>query len=252
MVGGDASEHPFLGRIYNRFQNSFPKENIFLVTPAPGGGNIKKRLPGLPEENLLLEPYKRGSATCMYYTSLKILRKNPEAVILASPADYEIMDEDLFASTIDLSMDFVAKNDVLMTLGIIPRSAKTNFGYIQVKEGRGAHFMDQPLTVKTFTEKPPVELAEVFLRTGEFFWNSGIFIWKASTIKAEITRYIPEIADMFEGWENAVGTPSEAAFVEKAYSEAPKVSLDYGVMERTDKAWLYPSRFGWADQADFC
>jgi mannose-1-phosphate guanylyltransferase len=119
-----------------------------------------------------------------------------------------------------------------------------NFGYIQVKEGRGAWEMSQPLQVKTFTEKPPLELAEVFIRTGEFFWNSGIFLWKASVIREEMERYIPDVTELFAGWETGIGDP---AFVERAYAECPKISLDYGVMERTERAWLYPAKFGWAD-----
>ena len=131
-----------------------------------------------------------------------------------------------------------------MTLGIVPKGADVNFGYIQVKEGRNAHLMAGPLQVKTFTEKPSAELAEVFIRTGEFFWNSGIFIWKASTICAEMEKYIPEVTELFRGWETQIG---DRAFIERAYGECPKVSLDYGVMEHTDRAWLYPARFGWAD-----
>ena len=104
--------------------------------------------------------------------------------------------------------------------------------------------MAGPLQVKTFTEKPSAELAEVFIRTGEFFWNSGIFIWKAATICAEMEKYLPEVTELFRGWETQIG---DRAFLERAYSECPKVSLDYGVMEHTERAWLYPARFGWAD-----
>ena len=131
-----------------------------------------------------------------------------------------------------------------MTLGIVPKSPDVNFGYIQVKEGRNAHLMAGPLQVKTFTEKPSMELAEVFVRTGEFFWNSGIFVWKAATIASEMERYLPEVTELFRGWQSHI---TEPAFIERAYAECPKVSLDYGVMEHTDRAWLYPARFGWAD-----
>ena len=98
--------------------------------------------------------------------------------------------------------------------------------------------------MKTFTEKPPLELAEVFVRTGEFFWNSGIFLWKASVIREEMERYVPEVTELFKGWEAHI---TEPAFVERAYAECPKISLDYGVMERTSRAWLFPAKFGWAD-----
>ena len=155
-----------------------------------------------------------------------------------------IRDEALFAQTISDAFDYVEKNDVLMTLGIVPKTPDVNFGYIQVKEGRNSHLMAGPLQVKTFTEKPSAELAKVFVRTGEFFWNSGIFIWKASTICEEMEKYVPEVTELFRGWETQI---TDRAFIEQAYAECPKVSLDYGVMEHTDRAWLYPARFGWAD-----
>ena len=155
-----------------------------------------------------------------------------------------IRDESLFAHTLGEAFNYVEENDVLMTLGIVPKTPDVNFGYIQVREGRNAHLMAGPLQVKTFTEKPSPELADVFVRTGEFFWNSGIFVWKAATIVSEMEKYIPEVTEMFKGWETRIGDP---VFVEQAYVECPKVSLDYGVMERTSRAWLYPARFGWAD-----
>ena len=201
-------------------------------------------LPELPEGNLLLEPYARKTAPCIALATYTILARDPEAVVVASPCDLVIRDEALFASTIGEMFDFVSAHDVLMTLGIVPRSADVNFGYIQVKEGRNAWELERPLQVKTFTEKPPKELAEVFLRTGEFFWNSGIFLWKATVIREEMERYLPDVTELFKGWEKGICDP---AFVERAYAECPKISLDYGVMERTDRAWLYPAKFGWAD-----
>ena len=163
---------------------------------------------------------------------------------MATPWDLVIRDEQLFGQTVSDAFAYVEEHDVLMTLGIVPRTPDVNFGYIQVKEGRNAHNLPGPLQVKTFTEKPPQELAEVFFRTGEFFWNSGVFIWKAATICQEMERYIPEVTELFRGWEEHLG---ESLFLEKAYAECPKVSLDYGVMEHTDRAWLFPARFGWAD-----
>jgi mannose-1-phosphate guanylyltransferase len=180
----------------------------------------------------------------MAYAAYTLLSRNPEAVIVATPWDLVIRDESLFAHTVGEAFDYVEENDVLMTLGIVPKTPDVNFGYIQVREGHHAHLMAGPLQVKTFTEKPSPELADIFVRTGEFFWNSGIFIWKAATIVSEMEKYIPEVTEMFKGWETRIGDP---VFVEQAYVECPKVSLDYGVMERTSRAWLYPARFGWAD-----
>ena len=229
---------------YDRFSRFLPKNNILVITLDRFAETARRMVPDLLPENLLVEPAARKTAPCMAYAAYTLLARDPEAVIVASPWDLFIRDEDLFAQTIAEAFQYVENNDVLMTLGIVPKAADTNFGYIQVKEGRNAHMMAGPLQVKTFTEKPSAELAEVFVRTGEFFWNSGIFIWKAATIVAEMEKYIPEVTELFRGWETRISDP---AFLERAYAECPKVSLDYGVMEHTERAWLYPARFGWAD-----
>ena len=205
---------------FDRFNRFLPESHILVITLDRFAQTARQMLPSLPDENLLVEPQARKTAPCMAYAAYTLLTRDPEAIIVATPWD------------------------LLMTLGIVPKAADVNFGYIQVKEGRNAHLMAGPLQVKTFTEKPSAELAEVFIRTGEFFWNSGIFIWKASTICAEMEKYLPEVTELFRGWETQIG---DRAFLERAYSECPKVSLDYGVMEHTERAWLYPARFGWAD-----
>ena len=244
IMAGGAAPAAYLRMTYDRFAGFLPRENILVVTLQKYAGTARILLPDLPEENLLLEPFARKTAPCMALATYTLLARDPEAVIVATPSDLVIRDEDLFAKTVGDMFRYVEENDVLMTLGIVPKNPDVNFGYIQVKEGRNAWQMDHPLQVKTFTEKPPKELAEVFFRTGEFFWNSGIFLWKATVIREEMERYVPEVTELFKGWETGIG---DAAFVERAYSECPKISLDYGVMERTARAWLYPAKFGWAD-----
>ncbi len=243
MADGIGSTRQFR-HTYERFLQVVPRENILIVTLARCAADARRELPELPERNLILEPSARKTAPCMALAAYTLLSRDPEAVIVASPWDLVIRDEVQFAATLGEAFSYVEENDVLMTLGIVPKSPDTNFGYIQVKEGRNAHLMTGPLQVKTFTEKPPLELAEVFVRTGEFFWNSGIFIWKAATIISEMEKYLPEVTELFKGWQEHI---TEPAFIETAYAECPKMSLDYGVMERTSRAWLYPARFGWAD-----
>jgi mannose-1-phosphate guanylyltransferase len=245
VIMADGTGSPSQLRItFERFKDIVPSRHILVVTLARFAESARAILPELPAENLLLEPSARKTAPCMVYAAYTLLRRDPEAVIVATPWDLVIRDEQLFGQTVNDAFTYVEEHDVLMTLGIVPRTPDVNFGYIQVKEGRNAHLMAGPLQVKTFTEKPSQELAEVFVRTGEFFWNSGIFVWKASTICSEMERYVPEVTELFRGWQEHICEP---AFVERAYAECPKVSLDYGVMEHTDRAWLYPARFGWAD-----
>ena len=171
--------------------------------------------------------------------------------MIVTPSDHFIKEEDLFADTIRKAVRYADENEVLMTIGIVPSRPDTSFGYIQVKGGRAAATEDKPLKVKTFTEKPNAELADIFVRSGEFFWNSGIFIWSADVIREEMERSLPEVTQFFEGWEGAIGTPFEKEFIEKAYGDCPKVSVDYGVMEKTGRAWLYPANFRWRDMSDW-
>ena len=178
---------------YDRFSRFIPKDRILVITLERYANTARQVLPFLAEENLLVEPHARKTAPCMAFAAYSLLVRDPEAVIVASPWDLYIRDESLFAQTITDACRYVEEHDVLMTLGIVPKTPDVNFGYIQVREGRNAHLMAGPLQVKTFTEKPSAELAEVFVRTGEFFWNSGIFIWKASTIMAEMEQYLPEV-----------------------------------------------------------
>lgn len=236
----------YLKITYDRFSKIVPAENILIVTQDRLCGKVREILPELPGENLLGEPYSRHTTPCMLYAAYTILKRNPDAVIVATPADHIIPDEDPFREAIHSAMDYVTANPVLMTIGIKPEGPSPDFGYIQVKGG--PHLEDKsPVKVKTFTEKPSVALAEAFISSGEFYWNSGIYVWTAKQIKKEIETLVPEVAKMFVGWENNLGTDSERAFIERCYSECPKVSLDYGVMEKTEDAWLYPGGFSWMD-----
>lgn len=237
----------FLRLTYDRYAKILPKENILVVTLEKYESLTHEILPELPLENLLLEPFSRGTAPCMAFAAVTLLKRDPEALLIASPSDHLIRNEYLFDQTILQTLDYVKDHNVLMTLGVVPKRPDVTFGYIQVKEGKDAYKMDGPLKVKTFTEKPDEELAKVFIRTGEFFWNSGIFVWKAVDILAEMDRYIPEVTNQFVGWEENIGTETEKSFIERCYADCPKESLDYGVMERTDRAWLYPAKFGWTD-----
>ena len=244
IMAGGSGQLTLLPMTWQRSLALVPRENILVVTLQKYAPEARALLSELPEENLLVEPSGRRTAPCIAFATYTLLRRDPEAVMVVTPCDLIIRDTDLFTETIDKAFEYVEQHPVLMTLGIVPKSPDTNFGYIQVKEGKNAWMMERPLKVKTFTEKPSEELAKVFIRTGEFFWNSGIFLWSAATIREEMEKYIPEVTELFSGWQTGI---RDRAFLERAYAECPKVSLDYGVMERTDRAWLYPARFGWAD-----
>lgn len=237
----------FIRQTYERFLRVVPQDNIIVVSSVRYRDLVMEQIPELPEENLLLEPYSRNTAPCIAYATYTLLRRDPEARMVVAPSDHFIQDEDLFARTISYAFNYISENDTLMTLGILPTRPDTNYGYIQATGGKEAFRSEVPMPVKTFTEKPDKELAQVFINTGEFFWNSGIFIWKARTIREEMEKHLSEVTSLFAGWERALGSPLEEEFIARAYTDCANISIDYGVMEKTDRAWIYPARFDWQD-----
>lgn len=237
----------FIRHTFERFRKIVPEENILVVTGNRYRDIVMEQIPELKAENLLLEPYSRNTAPCIAYATYTLLKRNPEAQVVVTPSDHLIQDEELFVETIRRIFGYIEGNDVLMTLGVVPTRPDTNYGYIQAVGGRAAYRNNDPMPVKTFTEKPDKELAEVFISTGEFFWNSGIFIWKASTIKEEMEKYLPEVTGLFKGWETVFGTPLESEFIARTYTDCANISVDYGVMEKTSRAWICPVNFGWSD-----
>ena len=237
----------FIQSTYERFSRIVPKENILVVTGDRYRDLVQEQLPELAPENILLEPYARNTAPCITYATYTLLKRDPEAKVVVTPSDHLIEDEDIFVHTIEKAFDYIESHNVLMTLGVVPTRPDTNYGYIQAYGGSEAYKTDVPLQVKTFTEKPDRELAEVFISTGEFFWNAGIFIWKAQTIKEELEKHIPEVTGLFKGWENTLGTDLESEFITRVYTDCTNISIDYAVMEKTDRAWISPVQFRWND-----
>lgn len=232
---------------YDRCVGVVPTENIIVITLEKFKDIIREQIPELPEGNLLLEPYGRRTGPCIAYSTYALLKRDPGAVVAVTPADLIIRDVDMFRESLSNALDYAAEHPVLMTLGIKPDRPETEYGYIQATGGKEACMKNEPVKVKTFTEKPDKEIAEVFFKSGEFFWNTGIFVWQAAVIKEEMEKYMPDITVLFDGWEGALGTSAEKVFVERAYTDCTKISIDYAVMEKTDRAWLYPVHFGWSD-----
>lgn len=240
-----ASGQSFIGMTYNRVKNVIPEENILVVTLRKYRDMVLEQIPGIKPENLLLEEYNRNTAPAITYAAYDLLKRDPEAIMLATPADLMIDGQEIFEDALRKAFEFASQNDALITLGVVPTRPDPNFGYIQAAGDLGD---DKPVRVKTFTEKPDPELAKVFIETGEFLWNSGMFVWKADVICKELERHAPEITRLWAGWEEAMGGKGEQAFLQKVYmSDLPRTSIDYAVMEKTDKAWVYPAHFKWAD-----
>ena len=232
---------------YERCLDLVPSENILVSTLDRYKDLLTELIPELPEKNMLLEPIGRHTAPCTVYSAYTLIKRDPEAVIAMIPADNILRRDDLTHKTMEKAMVYAAEHDVLLTLGVIPTRPEPNYGYIQVSGGKEARDAGLPAPVKTFTEKPDVRIAEAFVKSGEFFWNSGIYIWKASVVKEECEALMPSITGLFQGWENSIGTPTESAFINKVYADCPKLSIDYGLMEKTSRAWIFPVNFKWMD-----
>ena len=248
----DNSGKSFLQHTFDRISKAIPTDHILIITAEKYKDLVLEQVPQIQKENLLLEPYARNTAPCLVYATYSLLKRDPEAEVIVSPSDQLVEDSDVFTGAVDKAFNFIQENDVLVTLGITPTRPDINYGYIQAAGGKTACQKGEPMKVKTFTEKPDRNLAEVFMKTGEFFWNSGIFVWKAETFRKEIEKFLPEVTSLFNGWENVLGTPLEQEFIHRAFTDCINISVDYAVMSKTDKAWIFPVSFSWNDIGNWC
>lgn len=230
---------------FDRFQNFVPKENIFVVTSEEYCDIVKEQLPELPEENIVSEPSRKNTAPCIAYISFKVSNMNPDATLIIAPADHLILDNTGFEETCQKAIEFVEKKDALVTLGIKPTYPNTGYGYIQFETESSVK--DNIFKVRTFTEKPNLELAKTFLLSGDFLWNAGIFIWKADAIIKRFEMHEPELHDIFASEREKLNTPHEKEAIKKMYPLCSSISIDYAVMEKADNVYVIPSSFGWSD-----
>ena len=232
---------------YDRFTKLIPNENFLVVTSESYKEMVLSQLPALHESQVLSEPIRRNTAPCIAYATFKIMSINPEANIIVAPSDHLIVKEDQFINEIKKGLEFVSGKDYLLTLGIHPHIPETGYGYIQVAEKQEYDGYMNLFRVKTFTEKPDRKMAELFIETGEFYWNSGIFIWSAATIQKAFSVHLPEVDALFRKGLKYLNTPDEGHFINKAYAEFPNISIDYGIMEKADNVYVLCADFGWSD-----
>lgn len=228
---------------YERILPVVKKENIIVVTNARYAAKVKEQLPDLSDEQILLEPDRRNTAPCIAWAAYHLAARDPQASMIVTPSDHLITREAVFERCVVRGFEFVEHNDALLTLGIHPTSPETGYGYIQI----GDEVEPGLMKVKTFTEKPNRELAEVFVESGEFFWNAGIFLWRASAIKEALHRYAPDLACEFDKGAGKFGTPEEIDFINKNFPACPSISIDFAVMEKADNVYVECVDFGWSD-----
>lgn len=230
---------------FDRFEKLCLPENIFVVTHENYKNLVKEQLPALSDAQILCEPYRRNTAPCVAYAAYKIHAINPNATMVVAPSDHLIMKEDVFVDTVSVAMQQAEGDNCLVTLGIKPSRPDTGYGYIQFVDDENA--TNQVRKVKTFTEKPDRELAEQFIDSGDFYWNSGIFIWTTSSIITEFENHLPEMAKQFEEGNAVYNTAQEDKFIKGTYETCTNISIDFGIMEKAAKVFVVLSDFGWSD-----
>ena len=266
-----------LQQTVDRFKTVAPAENILIVTSAKYKQLVTEQCPELLESNILLEPCMRNTAPCIAYAAYKIKGLNPKANIVVAPSDHLISNESEFIRIIENGLDFTANNDALLTLGIQPHRPETGYGYIQASpsinneqliinnketvhigsegasyetmpdESSLSGFDGSPLKVAAFKEKPNLETAKEYLAAGNYFWNSGIFLWSLNSILSAFETYVPEVADIFQKGEEFYNTEKEQAFIDEKFPTCTNISIDYAVMEKANNIYVQPADFGWSD-----
>jgi len=231
---------------FERLTRLCPPENILIVTNGIYKELVLSQLPEISEDQVLCEPMRRNTAPCIAYANYKILKQNPEASIVVAPSDHIILKEEDFIETLNGALKAASENDWLLTLGIKPSRPDTGYGYIQYK-GEEVYDDDQIRKVKTFTEKPNQELAETFLESGDFLWNSGIFVWSLKSIMKSFKENLPEVDELFSKGIDVYNTNAEEDFINNTYPVCKNISIDYGVMEKAQNVYVRISEFGWSD-----
>ncbi len=233
---------------YERFMGICPEENIYIITHDDYTDIVLEELPGIDAERVISEPLRKNTAPCIAYSSNKIYKQDPEAVIIVAPSDHFIQDETKYKKLIQEGLTFAAQNDALITLGIEPTRPETGYGYIQIKKGNLSSGRQSNLNkVKTFTEKPDRKMAELFLKSGDFYWNSGIFVWSARSILRALEKYNPDLYHLFSEGKDVYNTEQETLFIFNAYTNCTEISIDYAVMEKADNVYVLCADFGWSD-----
>jgi mannose-1-phosphate guanylyltransferase len=229
---------------YERFVKIIPKENILIVTNKTYASLVKEQLPDVLTKNILCEPSRNNTGPCVAYTALRLYRENPEAVFVIAPSDHVILKEETFLGHILTALSQASKNHRIYTLGISPTRPDTGYGYINVAK---TIVLGEEQKVEAFKEKPDLSTALNYLGSGQYLWNGGIFIWKASNLLEDFRRYAPNIISILEQDITKYNTPDEQAYIDEVYPDTENISIDYAILERAPHVYTIPVDIGWSD-----
>ena len=231
----------FIRMTFERFNKTIPAENFLVVTNQHYKELVLQHIPELTAKQILCEPVGRNTAPCICYAASYLRSKCANSLMVVTPSDHYVANEEVFTQTIENCIDFIDTNDALMTIGINPTRPETGYGYIQMSNKE----LISP--VKCFTEKPNLEVAQAFIRSGEFLWNSGIFIWKTESILSAIECHLPDMYTLFDSISEHYGKPTESQAIADVFAQCRAISIDYGVMEKADNVYVHSGDFGWSD-----
>lgn len=237
-------ERTLIQQTVERLEGLIPHEKIFIITNKVQQDEIIKQLPNIPKDNVLIEPFGRNTAACIGYASVMISEKAKDAVICVLPADHIIKNIDSYHKTLTSAAKFADESKGLVTIGIIPSRPETGYGYIQIDD---AILKDNIHKVLTFAEKPNYATAIRFLESGDFLWNSGMFIWRIDAILEEISKYMPELNDGLETIKKNLNSANFEETSRNIYGQLKNISIDYGIMEKSQKVYLIKGDFLWSD-----
>lgn len=230
-----------------RFNGLIPKENVWVVTAEKYREIVMEQLPEIPSGNILCEPCRRNTAPCICYVSWKIKKLNTKANIVVSPSDHLVVDIQAFQSAIDDSLSFAAETDAVVTLGLKPTRPETGYGYIKADLTYSSSRKHNIFRVDEFKEKPTLEVAKEYIRSPNYLWNSGIFIWNVNTIINAFRVYEPEVSSIFEGLMPYYGTDKEQNKIDESYPQCKNISVDYAILEKAEEIFVFPASFSWSD-----
>lgn len=233
-----------LQQTYDRFAKIFPSTNIFISTNDAYIDLVKEQLPQVDEDNILSEPIHRNTAPSVAWAGHRILHINHNANVIVSPSDQLVINEEQFKKDVLDGLDFIDGTDRLLTMGVKPTRPEPGYGYIQIGEAAGAKDFWK---VKSFTEKPEREFAKMFMENGEFYWNTGLFLCHAESILHAFDDLLPAVLRRLDSEKKDFTLVDENQFIKENYSLYPNVSLDYGILEKSDNVYVMRCDFGWAD-----